>query len=257
MVDEMRYGVIEDLVYRCIPEQAYVDQWDLDTLKSEMPEAFGVGPAHSMTGRRKKVFADNEILERIEKASDEKMEAKKQGEHGDMFNRLKKTFVLQLLDQHWKEHLLALDHLRQGINLRAFGQRDPLNEYKTEAFGLFEELLHKLRETVTQTLSLVEVNTDPQVLQALEAKRKYMAQQRANATRQDPALMGLGTAGGSAAGGNTAHAKTNYKGATVKPFPQKQEFDKNNPETWGKVSRNAPCPCGSGKKYKQCHGKVS
>ncbi|MCI5059523.1 MAG: preprotein translocase subunit SecA [Alphaproteobacteria bacterium] len=256
MVDEMRYGVIEDLVYRCIPEQAYVDQWDLDTLKSECQRLLGLDlPIHDWAAEEG--IADNEILERIEKASDEKMESKKQGEHGDMFNRLKKTFVLQLLDQHWKEHLLALDHLRQGINLRAFGQRDPLNEYKTEAFGLFEELLHKLRETVTQTLSLVEVNTDPQVLQALEAKRKYMAQQRANATRQDPALMGLGTVTGGAAGGNTAHAKTNYKSATVKPFPQKQEFDKNNPETWGKVSRNAPCPCGSGKKFKQCHGKVS
>ena len=253
MIDEMRYGVIDDLVYRCIPEKAYAEQWDIETLETECQRLLGLDlPMHEWA--KEEGIADNEILERIEKASDEKMAEKaKDGEHGQMFERLKKTIVLQLLDQQWKEHLLALDHLRQGISLRAFGQRDPLNEYKTEAFGLFENLLHNLRENVTQTLSLVEVSTDPQVLQALEQKRQFMAQrakEEANTTRQDPALMGLGAA--------QTSAKSNYTGATVKPFPKKTaDFDKNNPDTWGKVARNSPCPCGSGKKFKHCHGKVS
>lgn len=238
LVDEMRQEVIEGLVYRCIPEQAYAEQWDTETLESECQRLLNLDlPIQDWA--KEEGIADNEILERIEKASDEKLEEKVKSAGKETFSRLQKTFVLQILDQHWKEHLLALDHLRQGINLRAFGQRDPLNEYKAEAFGLFEELLHKLREGVTQTLSLVEVNVDPEVMKKLEQQK-----QKTNEGRQDPALMSA--------------AAQNAEGAPIKQFPApKQAFDKNNPETWGKVARNAPCPCGSGNKYKHCHGKIT
>ena len=241
LVDEMRYGVIEDLVYRCIPEKAYAEQWDTETLQNEAHRLLNLDLPIDEWAREEGI-ADNEILERLEKASDDKMKEKIDAAGIDTFRQLKKSFVLQILDQNWKEHLLSLDHLRQGINLRAFGQRDPLNEYKSEAFGLFETLLHKLRESVTQTLSLVEINTDPQVMQALEQQ-----QQKTNEGRQDPALMGI-------------QRSKNLGGAgtpIIKAFPTKQTFNKDDPGTWGKVSRNAPCPCGSGKKFKQCHGKVS
>lgn len=239
LVDEMRHGVIEDLVYRCIPEKAYAEQWDVETLHNECQRLLNLDLPIDEWAKEEGI-ADDEILERIEKASDEKIQAKKDQAGTEMFSQLQKSFVLQTLDQHWKEHLLALDHLRQGINLRAFGQRDPLNEYKAEAFGLFEELLHKLRESVTQTLSLVEINTDPEVMRAL--KEEEQRQQAIKEGRMDPALMGT---------------PRQDAGAPVKPFPSKQAFDSNDQSTWGKIPRNAPCPCGSGKKFKHCHGKVA
>ena len=159
----------------------------------------------------------------------------------ETFNEIQKSFVLQLLDQHWKEHLLNLDHLRQGINLRAFGQRDPLNEYKTEAFSLFETMLFNLRENVTQTTSLVEVNIDARVIERFKQRD---LEQPMNEGRQDPALMGTGS------------LKQANEQKKVQPFPNKKPFDNNDPMTWGKVQRNAPCPCGSGKKFKHCHGKI-
>jgi preprotein translocase subunit SecA len=242
LVNEMRYGVIEDLVYTCIPEKAYAEQWDVETLENECQRLLNLDlPIKDWA--KEEGIADDEILERIEKASDEKMAAKIEAAGKETFGQMQKAFVLQTLDQHWKEHLLALDHLRQGINLRAFGQRDPLNEYKAEAFGLFEVLLHKLRETVTQTLSFVEINTDPEVLKALEAEQKQAQSQALKESRMDPALMGT--------------PRNETGGGSVRPFPEKMEFDPNNQRTWGKIPRNAPCPCGSGKKFKHCHGKVS
>ena len=145
-----------------------------------------------------------------------------------------------MIDQHWKEHLLNLDHLRQGINLRAFGQKDPLNEYKTEAFSMFQEMLESMRETITQTLCLVEINVDehgPSLRMTPDEPSMTLQE-----GRSDPAL---------SSGEQT-------KPIAAKPTPQKRVlFDQDNPETWGKTPRNAPCPCKSGKKYKQCHGKIT
>ncbi len=239
LVDEMRHDIIEDLVYRCIPEKAYAEQWDTETLQADCQRLLNLDLPIAEWAKEEGI-ADDEILERIEKASDKKMEEKVKAAGAENFRQLQKTFVLQILDQHWKEHLLSLDHLRQGINLRAFGQRDPLNEYKAEAFGLFENLLYKLREGVTQTLSLVEVNIDPEIMAALDRKKQQMIREGQEG-RQDPALAG---------------SPQQNSGASVKPFPEKMAFNKEDPNTWGKVARNAPCPCGSGKKFKQCHGKV-
>ena len=133
-----------------------------------------------------------------------------------------KTLFLQILDQSWKEHLLALDHLRHGIQLRAYGQRDPLNEYKREAFDMFEAMMNRLREQVTQLLAHIEIR-QPEPMQAAPAPQAQPAQQRMQAAM---------------AGG------------------EGQAGDGGNPASWKNVSRNAPCPCGSGKKYKHCHGKL-
>ena len=187
-------------------------------------------------------IADAEILERIEKASNDMMADKQQRAGDTIWRNIQKSFVLQTLDQNWKEHLLALDHLRQGINLRAIAQRDPLNEYKAEAFALFEELLYKLREQTTQTLSMIEINNDPGVVDALEDQLREDHNVRRNEGRMDPALMGT---------------PQNMPQNNVKPFPEKLAFDPNDQTTWGKVPRNAPCPCGSGKKFKHCHGRVT
>ncbi len=137
-----------------------------------------------------------------------------------------KSLLLQILDHLWKEHLLHLEHLRQGIHLRGYGQRDPLNEYKKEAFVLFEAMLSNLRRTVTQMLTHLEFRMAPPQPEPAPPPRA-MAQAMAAA----PALVGADMGGSG--------------------------VDPADPSTWGRAGRNAPCPCGSGRKYKQCHGRLN
>tara|TARA_R110002110_G_scaffold45911_1_gene139405 strand:- start:100 stop:657 length:558 start_codon:yes stop_codon:yes gene_type:complete len=180
-----------------------------------------------------------------------------------------KSLLLQLLDQAWKEHLLALDHLRQGIGLRAYGQKDPLNEYKREAFDMFEEMLNNLRETVTSVMCHLELSIDADELAAME-QAEY-ANQEMHETRTDPAFAEAEGGGGGQgmhpaavmqpqpAGSNVLSASTDPADAPPGWVLDKglgRWVDPNDPDTWGKVPRNAACPCGSGKKYKHCHGKV-
>ena len=176
------------------------------------------------------------MRERIEKAADEKMAAKVANYGADIMRQVEKSLVLQLLDQSWKEHLLALDHLRQGIGLRAYGQRDPLNEFKREAFNMFEAMLVSLRERVTQMLSHVELQSTPRP-EDLEASRRPQQEMRENRDELEATEQGVDT-------------------ATVQSR-QPGNFDPNDPSTWGRVARNQACPCGSGKKYKHCHGQLN
>lgn len=237
LVKDIRHDVIEDLVLRCIPPKTYAEQWDTESLQSEAQRLLAIDlPIQDWA--KEEGIAEEEIIDRIIDESDKHMAGKVADTNPDIYRKLEKGLVLQKLDQHWKEHLLNLDHLRQGINLRAYGQRDPLNEYKTEAFSMFEIMLDNFRDDLTQTLSIVEFNIDE------EAGKLFMRRMRpgeGQESRQDPALQ-------------------NQEGGDVRLFPQMQQrkaFDANDPSTWGKVQRNAPCPCGSGKKFKQCHGKVS
>jgi preprotein translocase subunit SecA len=151
-----------------------------------------------------------------------------------------KSLLLQILDHLWKEHLLNLDHLRQGIHLRGYAQRDPLNEYKREAFALFEGLLTNLRQTVTQMITHLEVRTQPQQVAAAEG------------AEAEP-LAATGTDGARSAGPPRAARPPRPALATAGSAPAGGQ----SPEGWGKVGRNAPCPCGSGKKYKHCHGRLN
>ncbi len=239
LVRDMRHSVIEDTVRATIPHGTYAEQWDINTLHAECLRLLGMDLPVADWAKEEGI-ADEEILERLIKLSDEKMAAKVANAGSLHWRRMEKGIVLQIFDQHWKEHLLNLDHLRQGINLRAFGQRDPLNEYKTEAFGMFETILNQMRETITMMLCLVEttVADDP----ASVAPR----QQKMQEGRQDPALMGTGL-----------HVRGTSEQKRVEPFPQKKQFNKTDPDTWGKVQRNADCPCGSGKKFKHCHGNIA
>lgn len=240
VVAEMRHEVITEMVRRFIPEQSYADQWDTAGLKLEVQRVLAMDlPVDEWA--KEEGIADAEITERVIDESDRKMAQKAINTNPSVFRQIEKAFLLQLLDQHWKEHLLNLDHLRQGINLRAFGQRDPLNEYKAEAFSMFEMMLTQLRESVTQTLSMIDISTPVGAEQAILGPQPDPA--RVHETRTDPAMMGTGL---------SAPAAEAPRSATVRNL-----FDEKNPATWGNVSRNAPCPCGSGKKYKQCHGKIS
>ena len=238
LIKDMRAQVIEDTVALHIPPGAYAEQWETEGLKTEVLRLTGLDlPVPDWA--KEEGIADEEILQRIMDAADTKMAEKAVRYSPDVWRRVEKSIVLQLLDQSWKEHLLALDHLRQGINLRAFGQKDPLNEYKAEAFAMFELMLDKLRELVTQTLSFVEINP--------ESGRLSMTaeSQETHETRQDPAM---------------ENAPQQQQASNVQPMPVRKRapsgFDKNDPDTWGKIQRNSDCPCGSGKKYKHCHGDI-
>ncbi|MGB4106901.1 MAG: preprotein translocase subunit SecA [Alphaproteobacteria bacterium] len=245
LVRDMRHQVIEDTVRATIPHGAHAEQWDTGTLHAESMRLLGLD-IPTVDWAKEEGIADEEMQERIIKISDEKMATKIANAGPDNWRRIEKGIVLQIFDQHWKEHLLNLDHLRQGINLRAFGQRDPLNEYKTEAFGMFETMLNQMREAITMMLSLVEVNVGEERIGLIMPGAAPPVKTQEG--RQDPALMGSGL-----------HAKQSPPAQKrVEPFPQqKRKFDKDNPETWGKVQRNADCPCGSGKKFKHCHGNIA
>ncbi len=239
-VVDMRHQVIDDMVAAAIPEKAYVDQWHIDTLHEEVRRVFGLDlPVHDWA--KEEGIADQEIRERLTDITDRLMAEKAANVGPDVMRMVEKSLVLQLLDQTWKEHLLTLDHLRQGIGLRAYAQRDPLNEYKREAFDLFEQMLDGLRDRVTTVLAQVQFQTAP------EEDDFQRPEQEMHESRVDPAMQ------------DTPDAAEESGPAQVTPISTRQaadELDPNDPDTWGRVPRNSPCPCGSGKKYKHCHGKV-
>jgi preprotein translocase subunit SecA len=232
-VRDMRHEVIDEIVAKHIPESAYAEQWDIEGLANAVRAQLNLDLPIAEWAKEEGI-ADEEIRERIEKASDELM-AKKVARFGpDLMRAVEKQVLLQTLDHLWREHLATLDHLRSVIGFRGYAQRDPLNEYKTEGFELFQMLLGNLRLAVTGQLAHVEIQQrPPEPPPAIVAEAHHF-----NATTgEDEAV------------------------AAAPPTPRAQAHgrpkrDAGNPSTWGKVGRNEPCPCGSGKKYKQCHGMV-
>ncbi len=244
-VAEMRRQVVDDLVARCIPENAYPEQWESGALHEEILRIFGLDLPVAEWAREEGI-ADAEIRQRLVDAADRKAAEKVANYGPELMRSVEKSLLLQLLDQMWKEHLLTLDHLRQGIGLRAYAQRDPLNEYKREAFNLFEAMLTGLRERVTQVMAHVELEMAAAVDDAIFQRE----QQEMVESRRDPAFD---------PGPAYAEAEGNGDLAVLAPVTSRQAaatVDPNDPATWGRVSRNAPCPCGSGRKYKHCHGKL-
>ena len=237
-VKDMREEVIEDMVTANIPPKAYAEQWNVTTLHEEVLRIFGLDLPIAEWAKEEGI-ADSEILERILNAANSKMAEKAANVGPETMRMVEKSLLLQILDQIWKEHLLTLDHLRQGIGLRAYAQKDPLNEYKREAFNLFDHMLIQLRERVTMLLAYVEIRDNPET--EIERPEQEMHEGRADPAFEQPqAEQGEGRL--------TSNPVLARKGA--------DERDPNNPETWGRVGRNEPCPCGSGKKFKQCHGRL-
>ena len=249
-IAEMRHSVVDVLVARHIPPNAYPEQWDSAGLHDEVLRTFAVD-LPIVEWAKEEGIADEEIRHRLLDVTDRRMAEKAASYGSDVMRMIEKSLLLQILDQIWKEHLLTLDHLRQGIGLRAYGQRDPLNEYKREAFGLFQGLLDRLRERVTQVLAHLEVRpAEPPAEESfLPPPPREMRE-----TRDDPAFVGtVGemTFDEAPARGDTATA------APVRSRQTARAIDPRDPSTWGRVARNAPCPCGSGKKYKHCHGLLA
>ena len=187
-------------------------------------------------------IADEEVKDRVKRRVDEWMAAKAASFGPDVMRYVEKSVLLQTLDHLWREHLIMLEHLRQVIGLRGYGQLDPLNEYKAEAFALFEGMVSHLREAVTAQLMRVEIMQQPPEDEV--SQLPYM-----EAHHVDP-LTGEDELALSGALAATAVTAGNGQTAVVDRNP-------NDPASWGKVGRNEPCPCGSGKKFKHCHGKYA
>ena len=265
-VADMRHEVVDAIVDDHIPEKAYPEQWDLDGMHDACRRLLGVDlPIKEWASEEG--IADEEIRDRIAKEADVHVAAKLSNYGADIWRLAEKSLLLQILDQSWKDHLLTLDHLRQGIGLRAYGQRDPLNEYKAESFEMFENMLASLREQTTQLLSHVELRVaGPDEEDSPVPERRAPQMQE---TRRDPALARAGA--GAPADGPPALPPGGGGGRAPAPREagepaqatagngtvRRAAFDQRNPETWSRVGRNAPCPCGSGRKYKRCHGTLA
>ncbi len=256
-VTDMRHEVIEDIVDDNIPEKAYAEEWDTEGLTEDCQQLLALDLPIAEWAEEEGI-ADEEIIERITEASDRNAAAKVANYGADIWRMAEKSLLLQILDQTWKDHLLTLDHLRQGIGLRAYAQRDPLNEYKQEAFSMFESMLSGLREQVTQLLTHIELRLNEEDTEALQPREQETVE-----TREDPAFAGLAppkpltpeedAAAVEALPDTLADEEAQPKLGTRRHA----EFNEEDPSTWNQTGRNAPCPCGSGKKYKQCHGKLA
>ena len=236
-IDGMREEINEELLSNFIPKRSYIDQWDMTGLDKEIFRIYGL---HTpvIDWAKEEGIAEEEMLERLNKITTEQIENKRNIYGKEIFQIAEKRVLLQTLDQLWKDHLLSLDHLRHGINLRAYGQRDPLNEYKQEAFSLFEQMLFVLREQVTSLMAHLEIRKE----QAITSLAEMRLAQKMNESRFDPAMI------------EDNELESNH--VTIRTHIAPEDRNPNNPNTWGKISRNEPCPCGSGTKYKHCHGKV-
>ena len=253
-VKELRQQVLSDLVSRFIPERAYAEQWNMTGLKEAVQGIFGLDLPLEQWGAEEGI-ADEEILERLQKATDEKAAAKAEDIGPPTYRQIEKMVLLQTLDHLWREHLITLEHLRQVIGFRAYGQRDPLNEYKSEAFVLFESMLARLREATTGQLMHVELAPGEQPPELDEAELPEMHAHHVDPTtgrdefEEELAMVDAAIAS------RGRGSPTPEKRAPLQTRKAADAVDPNQPATWGKISRNAPCPCGSGKKYKHCHGK--
>jgi preprotein translocase subunit SecA len=243
-ITDMRHDVVEELVAKHVPENAYPEQWDVVGLKEDVKRLLDLDlPVDEWA--KEEGIADEELLQRIERRADERMAAKVAQWGPDVLRYVEKSILLQTLDHLWREHLVMLEHLRQVIGLRGYGQRDPLNEYKAEAFSLFEAMTSNLREAVTSQLMRVEiVQAPPEQTPELPPMQAHHANP---STGEDELAL-------AEAGGRTLQR------AGITAAPASAETADRNPadqSSWGKVGRNEPCPCGSGKKFKHCHGRYA
>jgi preprotein translocase subunit SecA len=242
IIADMRHAAVEDLVARHVPENAYPEQWDTKGLREELKRVLSMDLPVDEWGKEEGI-ADEELLSRVERRADEHMAAKVAQWGADVMRYVEKSILLQTLDHLWREHLVMLEHLRQVIGLRGYGQRDPLNEYKAEAFNLFEAMSTNLREAVTAQLMRVEIRAAPPP-EEQPASLPYMEAHKIDPSTGEDELA-LARAG----------AETLARhGITAAPAAARNP---NDPTSWGKVGRNEACPCGSGKKFKHCHGRFA
>ena len=217
-VEDMRHEVIEDIVTKHIPEKAYPEQWDTINLQHEVQEILNL-ELPIVEWANEDGIDEEAIIDRITEASDEFSKQKFEDFGEDVGTYVEKSVMLQTLDHLWREHLVALDHLRSVVGFRGYAQRDPLQEYKSESFELFQSMLANLRQAVTAQMMRVALVSQEEQTAAEQAA--FIEQQNQNMESDIP------------------------------------EVDEETIASWGNVGRNAQCPCGSGKKFKHCHGRFA
>ena len=236
IAQDMRHQVIDDLVDAYMPPRSYPDQWNAEGLYAAAIEKLGLD-VPVIAWAAEEGVDQAAIAERLREASDAMMAAKAEAFGPETMRNIEKQLLLQTIDAKWREHLLTLEHLRSVVGFRGYAQRDPLNEYKTEGFQLFESMLNALRQDVTQKLAqirpITEAEQQAMVAQLLAQQRQQAAPVPQAAPARVPEMAGAGAAGAARPG-----------------------FDAADASTWGNPSRNDPCPCGSGEKFKHCHGRV-
>lgn len=241
MVDAIRVDVIDTMVSEHIPPQSMPEQWDVDGLEAKLEAEVGLKLPVQQWLDEDETLYEELLRDRIVKEVVDVYREKEETVGSEVMRNFEKQVFLQVLDTLWKEHLSNMDHLRQGIHLRGYAQKDPKQEYKRESFNLFESLLNNIKREVTRILCHVQVQAQEEVDELERRRREELERQMAHAqTRHDErpeedSLDGEGEAG------------------QAQQVPQQTPFVREG----RKVGRNEPCPCGSGKKYKQCHGKVA
>jgi preprotein translocase subunit SecA len=229
IVKDMREQVIDDLIDTHMPPKSYADQWNTEGLYAQVIEKLGVD-VPVIEWAAEDGVDDEVIRERLIKATDEQMAKKAVSFGPENMRNIEKQVLLQTIDQKWRDHLLKLEHLRSVVGFRGYAQRDPLNEYKNESFQLFEHLLDSLRETVTQQLGHIRPLTE-------DEQRQMMAQMAQQEAQGQPVPADAGD--------------------TPPPEAPAPGFVEDDPTTWGNPGRNEKCPCGSGLKFKHCHGRLA
>jgi preprotein translocase subunit SecA len=230
-ITALREGCFTDLVRQHVPAESVEEQWDLPGLENVLAEEWGLSLDLQGKVEASSAITDEDLLEMVVTAAHAQFQTKLDQVGAESFVSFERMILLQSIDTHWREHLSALDYLRQGIHLRGYAQKQPKQEYKREAFELFGQLLDAVKNEVTKTLMMVRIDSGDQIQQAAQAIEER-AEQISNVTYTAPDETGQPQV--QAAGGLADLAST-----------------------WGQVGRNEPCPCGSGKKFKQCHGKLA
>ncbi len=233
IADDMRHQVIEDMVSATIPHGTYPDQWQVETLETQVAEKLSLGlPVRDWAAEEG--VDDEAILERITEASDKATAEKAEAFGDETMRSIEKQVLLQTIDAKWREHLLTLEHLRSVVGFRGYAQRDPLSEYKTEGFQLFESMLNSLRQDVTQRISQIRPLTKEEQEAMMQQFLAQQSQTRVVQPEEQP-----------------------VEAQAVVRTPVLAGFDEADPSTWGNPSRNDLCPCGSGEKFKHCHGRLA
>jgi len=236
VITTIRADVVNEAIDGYIAPQSLEEQWDIQGLETHLKAEFDIElPIQQWLDSEDKLYEET-LRERILGAVQQAYEDKEQQAGPQAIRMFEKQVMLQILDNLWKEHLATMDHLRQGIHLRGYGQKNPKQEYKRESFGLFQELLNNIKKETIRVLSHVKVRQEDEVRE-MEEQRRAAAQAQAQTAQYE-------------------HAEAESMSGEAEEAPAAEEaqpFTREEP----KVGRNEPCPCGSGKKYKHCHGKLS
>ncbi len=248
IVRDMRHQVVDDLVDGYLPPKSYAEQWDSEGLYAAVIERLGIN-VPVMAWAKEEGVDQQTMRERLLENSDKFMAEKTAAFGDETMRNIEKQLLLQTIDGKWREHLLTLEHLRSVVGFRGYAQRDPLNEYKTESFGLFETMLNALRIDVTQKLGQIRPLTqDEQDGMMRQLVAQQQAQQAAVAARAAPVTI---------AAAPVAAPVAALALAGEAPAERRAGFDEADHATWGNPGRNDVCPCGSGEKFKHCHGKIA